>query len=105
MHCTTVAGMVSDMAGGGTVHMAAENGRHPPGLLHGLAEPRHHLRCLEVQPLRPHRHLKRRMVRENRNRFGPRIGELLISRLTRSGQKSPLLPVELNVSSAISLTG
>ena len=27
----------SDMAGGGTVHMAAEDGRHPTGLLYGLA--------------------------------------------------------------------
>ena len=53
-----------------TVNMAAENGDDPPGMLQSLAQPRHYFRCFEVKPVRPHRNLKRRMVRENRNRLG-----------------------------------
>ena len=53
-----------------TVNMAAENADDPPGVLQGPAQPRHYLRCFEVERVRPHRNLKRRMVRENRNRLG-----------------------------------
>src|ERR1700733_7993034 len=67
----------ANMTRGSTMHMTAENGDHPPGLLQSLAQPRRHLRRLEVQPLRPHRYFKRRMMGENRNRFGPGIDELI----------------------------
>ena len=50
--------------------MATENGDDPPGVLQSPAQPRHHLRCFEVEPIRPHCNLKWRMVRENRNRLG-----------------------------------
>ena len=53
-----------------TVNMAAEDGDDPPGVLQSPAQPRHDLRGFEVERVRPHRNLKRRMVRENRNRLG-----------------------------------
>ena len=52
------------------MNVAAENGDDPPGVLQSLAEPRHRIRCLEVEPIRPHCNFKWRMVRENRNGFG-----------------------------------
>ena len=52
------------------MNVAAENGDDPPGVLQSLAEPRHHIRCFEVEPIRPHCNFKWRMVRENRNRLG-----------------------------------
>ena len=58
------------MARGPTVNMAAENGDDPPGVLQGLAQPRQHLRCFEIERVRPHRDLERRMMRENRNGLG-----------------------------------
>ena len=36
------------------MNVAAENGDDPPGVLQSLAEPRHHIRCFEVEPIRPH---------------------------------------------------
>ena len=59
-----------DMTRSRTVNMAAENSDDPPGVQQGLAQPRHHLRRFEMERVRPHRHLKRRMVRKNRNRLG-----------------------------------
>ena len=59
----------SDVTLGSTMNMAAENSNDPPGVLQSSAQPRYYLRCLEVDPVRPHHHLKWRMVRENRNRF------------------------------------
>ncbi len=58
------------MTGSSTVNMAAEDGDDPPGVLQGAAELGHCLRRFEVERLRPHRNLKGRMMRENRNRFG-----------------------------------
>ena len=56
------------MTRSGTVNMAAEDGDDPAGVLQSLAQPRHHLRRFEIEGVRPHRNLERRMVRENRNR-------------------------------------
>ena len=53
-----------------TMHMAAENGDHPSGMLQSLAQPRYHLSRFEMEPIRPHQHLKRGVVRENRNGLG-----------------------------------
>jgi len=53
---------------GSTVNMAAENGDDPTGVLQGPAQPRHDLRRFEVERVRSHRDLERRMVRENRDR-------------------------------------
>ena len=53
-----------------TMNMAAENTDHPSGVLQSLPQPRHYLRSLEVEPVGPHHNLKRRMVRENRDRLG-----------------------------------
>ena len=36
------------------MNVAAENGDDPPGVLQSLAQPRHRLRCFEVEPIRPH---------------------------------------------------
>ena len=58
------------MTNSSTVNMTAENGDNPPGVLQGQAQPGHYLRCIEVERVRPHRNLKRRMVRENGNRLG-----------------------------------
>src|SRR5262249_35267640 len=58
-----------DMTRRSTVNMAAENGDDPPGVLQGQAQPRHYLRCFEVEWVRPDFDLKRRMVRENGNRL------------------------------------
>ena len=52
------------------MNMAAENGDDPPRVLQCPAQSRHDLRCFEVERVRPHRNLKRWMVRENRNRLG-----------------------------------
>src|SRR5262249_17216048 len=60
----------SDITRSSTMNVAAENGHDPPGVLQSLAEPRHRIRCLEVEPIRPHQNLKWRMVGENRNRLG-----------------------------------
>jgi hypothetical protein len=52
------------------VNMAAENSDDPPGVLQSPAQPRHYIPAFEVERVRPHRNLKWRMVRENRNGFG-----------------------------------
>jgi hypothetical protein len=59
-----------DIARSSTVHMAAENSDHPPGVLQSPPQPRHDFRCFEVERMRPHHHRKWRMVREHRNRLG-----------------------------------
>ena len=66
-HCRRDA---SDTTLSSTMNMAAENGDNPPGVLQSPAQPRHRLRCFEVEPIRPHCNFKWRMVRENRNRLG-----------------------------------
>jgi hypothetical protein len=53
-----------------TVNMAAENSDDPPSVLQSPAQPRHHFPGFEVERVRPNRHLKWWMVRENRDRFG-----------------------------------
>ena len=53
-----------------TMNMAAENGGGPPGVLQCSAQPRHNLKCFEVEPVRTHLNLKWRMVREKRNWLG-----------------------------------
>ena len=58
------------MTRSGTVNMAAEDGDDPPGVLQSLTQPRHHLRRFEIERVGPHRNIKRRMVRENRDRLG-----------------------------------
>ena len=60
----------SDLTRSSTVNVAAENGDDPPGVLQSPAQPRHYLRCFEVERVRPYHNLKRRMVRENGNRLG-----------------------------------
>jgi hypothetical protein len=59
-----------DMTRSSTVNMAAENSDDPPGVLQSPAQPRHYIPGFEVERVRPHRNLKWRMVRENRNGFG-----------------------------------
>jgi hypothetical protein len=66
-HCRRNA---PDMTRSSTVNVAAENGNDSPGVLQSPAQPRHCLRCFEVEPIRPHHDLERRMVRENPNRLG-----------------------------------
>ena len=66
-HCRRDA---PDMTRSSTVNVAAENGDDSPGVLQSPAQPRHYLRCFEVERVRPHHDLKRRMVSENRNRLG-----------------------------------
>ena len=51
------------------MNMAAENGDDPPRVLQSPTQPRRRLRCFEVEPIRPHRNLKWRMVHENRDRL------------------------------------
>ncbi len=53
-----------------TVNVTAENGSDSPGVLQSPTQPRHYLRCFEVERVRPHHDFKRRMVSENRNRLG-----------------------------------
>ena len=65
-HCRRDA---SDTTRNSTMNMATENGDDPPGVLQRPAHPRHYRWCLEVEPIRPHRNLKWRMVRKNRNRL------------------------------------
>src|SRR4029079_4748674 len=60
---------VSNIALRGTMHMTAEDANNPPGLLQCSPQSPQRLRCREVQPIRAHQNLKRRMVRENRNRL------------------------------------
>ena len=58
------------MTGRGPMNMAAKDGNDPPGVLQSPAQPRHFLRCFEMEPLRPQHNLKGRMVRENCDRLG-----------------------------------
>lgn len=53
-----------------TVNVAAENSDDPPRMLQGPVQPRHDILRFEVEAIRPHHHLKWRMVRENGNGFG-----------------------------------
>ena len=96
---------VTYLTRGGTVNMAAETGNDSPGVLQSLLQCRHYLCSFEVECIRPHRNLKRRMVHENRDRLGSLGLDQIDQMADPLRAKVTLLLPELKVSNAISLTG
>src|SRR5262249_11671651 len=82
-----------------------ETGNDSPGVLQSLLQCRHYLCSFEVECIRPHRNLKRRMVHENRDRLGSLALDQIDQMADPLRAKVTLLLPELKVSNAISLTG
>jgi hypothetical protein len=61
---------IADASLCGAMNVPAETGYNPKGAVQNLAQSQHHLWRLKIHRVRPHGHLKRRMVCKNRNRFG-----------------------------------
>src|SRR5215469_6667552 len=60
----------SDKTLGGAMHMAAEDSDYPVAALQSLTQSQHAVRRFEMEALRANHHLERRMMSENRDRFG-----------------------------------